>query len=106
MNHRWRPRNYAEFLDHLSSALPDGPLIPHFYMHQVAHIDHNWRKPDEMCYQEFMDTELLKESWEKLTQRGYTLNSPAPEVVNIITPTGYSTQIRLKRLPSYARYVR
>ena len=45
-----------------------------------------------------MDTELLKESWEKLTQRGYTLNSPAPEVVNIITPTGYSTQIRLKRL--------
>ena len=106
MNHRWRPRNHAEFLDHLSSALPDGPLIPHFYMHQVAHIDHDWREPDEMCYQEFMDTELLKESWEKLTQRGYTLNSPAPEVVNIITPTGYSTQIRLKRLPSYARYVR
>ena len=53
-----------------------------------------------------MDTKLLKQSWEKLTQRGYTLNSPAPEVVNIITPTGYSTQIRLKRLPSYARYVR
>ena len=25
----------------------------------------------------FMDTELLKQSWEKLTQRGYTLNSPA-----------------------------
>ena len=66
-----------------------------------------------MCYQKLMDTELLKQSWEKLTQRGYTLNSPAPEVVNIITPTGYfitptgySTQIRLKRLPSYARYVR
>jgi len=53
-----------------------------------------------------MDTELLKESWEKLTERGYTLSRPAPEVVNIITPTGYSTQIRLKRLPSYARYVR
>ena len=75
-------------------------------MHQVAHIDHSWRKPDEMCYQKLMDTELLKQSWEKLTKRGYTLNSPAPEVVNIITPTGYSTQIRLKRLPSYARYVR
>ena len=53
-----------------------------------------------------MDIELLKESWEKLTERGYTLSHPAPEVVNIITPTGYSTQIRLKRLPSYARYVR
>ena len=54
----------------------------------------------------FMDTELLKQSWEKLTERGYTLSRPAPEVVNIITPTGYSTQIQLKRLPSYARYVR
>ena len=60
-----------------------------------------------MCYPEIMDTELLTESWEKLTERGYTLSSPpAPEVVNIITSTGYSTQIRLKRLPSYARYVR
>ncbi|WP_226425116.1 MULTISPECIES: hypothetical protein [unclassified Synechococcus] len=53
-----------------------------------------------------MDTELLKQSWDKLTKSGYMLNCPAPEVVNIITPTGYSTQIRLKRLPSYARYVR
>ena len=53
-----------------------------------------------------MDTELLKQSWEKLTRCGYTLSRPSPEVVNIITPTGYSTQIRLKRLPSYARYVR
>ena len=59
-----------------------------------------------MCYPEIMDTEVLKESWEKLTERGDTLSRPAPEVVNIITPTGYSTQIRLKRLPSYARYVR
>ena len=38
-----------------------------------------------MCYPEIMDTELLKESWEKLTERGYTLSRPAPEVVNIIT---------------------
>ena len=53
-----------------------------------------------------MDTELLKQSWAKLIDRGYTLSHPAPEVVSIITPTGYSTQIRLKRLPSYARYVR
>ena len=59
-----------------------------------------------MCYPNFMDTELLKQSWAKLIDRGYTLSHPAPEVVNIITPTGYSTQIRLKRLPSYARYVR
>jgi len=71
----------------------------------VAHIDHNYRKSDEKCYRKFMDTESLKESWEKLPQRGYTLNSPAPEVMHIIMPTGYSTQIRLKRLPSYARYV-
>ena len=75
-------------------------------LHQVAHIDHNWRKPDETCYRNFMDTELLKESWVKLSDRGYTLSRPAPEIVNIITPTGYSTQIQLKRLPSYARYVR
>ena len=67
---------------------------------------HRWRNAQSMCYSEIMDTELLKESWEKLTERGYTLSRPAPEVVNIITPTGYSTQIRLKRLPSYARYVR
>ena len=40
-------------------------------------------KLDEMCYRKLMDTELLKQSWEKLTP-----NSPAPEVVNIITPTG------------------
>ena len=53
-----------------------------------------------------MGTELLKESWEKLTERGYMLSRPGPEVVNISTPKGYSTQIRLKRLPSYARYVR
>ena len=53
-----------------------------------------------------MDTELLKQSWEKLTERGYTLSSPSPEVVNIITPTGYSTRIRLKRLPSYAMHIR
>ena len=53
-----------------------------------------------------MDNELLKQSWAKLTDRGYTLSRPVPEVVNIITPTGYTTQIRLKRLPSYARYVR
>ena len=75
-------------------------------MNQVPHIDQNCRKLDEMCYPELMDTELLKQSWEKLTDRGYTLSLPAPEVVNIITPTGYSTRIRLKRLPSYARYVR
>ena len=66
----------------------------------------HWRDPDDLCYRGFMDTELLKESWDKLTKSGYRLNCPAPEVVNIITPTGYSTQIRLKRLPSYARYVR
>ena len=66
----------------------------------------HWRNADWMCYSDFMDTELLQESWDKLIQRGYTLNCPTPEVVNIITPTGYSTQIRLKRLPSYARYVR
>ena len=59
-----------------------------------------------MCYAEIMDTELLKESWEKLTERGYTLSRPAPEVVKIITQTSYSNQIRLKRLPSYARCVR
>ena len=53
-----------------------------------------------MCYPEIMDTELLKEPWEKLTEHGYTLSRPAPEVVNIITPTGHLTQIRLKRLPS------
>jgi len=75
-------------------------------MHQVAHNGLKLQNPDEMCYPEFMDTELLKRSWEKLTERGYTLSRPTPEVVNIITPTGYSTQIRLKRLPSYARYVR
>ena len=75
-------------------------------MHQVAHNDLVWRNPDEMCYSEFMDTELLQQSWEMLTDRGFTLSLPALEVVNIITPTGYSTQIRLKRLPSYARYVR
>ena len=59
-----------------------------------------------MCYENLMETELLKQFWAKLTQCDYTLNSPAPEVVKIITPTGYSTQIRLKRLLSYARYVR
>ena len=75
-------------------------------MHQEAHNELKWRNPDEICYPGSMDTELLKESWEKLTERGYTLSRPAPEVVNIITPTGYSTQIQLKRLPSYARYVR
>ena len=66
----------------------------------------HWRNPDDLCYRELMDTELLKQSWDKLTKSGYVLNCPTPEVVNIITPTGYSTQIRLKRLPSYARYVR
>ena len=59
-----------------------------------------------MCELEFMDTELIKQSCEKLTERGYTLSRPTPEVVNIITPTGHATQIRLKRLPSYSRYVR
>ena len=53
-----------------------------------------------------MDTELLKQSWAKLTDRGYALSRPAPEVVNIITPKSYLTQIRLKRPPSYACYVR
>ena len=53
-----------------------------------------------------MDTKLLKDSWERLTRRGYVLSLAAPEIVMIITPTGYSTRIRLKRLPSYARYVR
>ena len=66
----------------------------------------NWRNPYEARYYKCMDTELLKQSWEKLTRCGYALSQPSPEVVNIITPTGYSTQIRLKRLPSYARYVR
>ena len=49
-----------------------------------------------MCYENLMETELLKQFWAKLTQCDYTLNSPAPEVVKIITPTGYSTQIQLK----------
>ena len=66
----------------------------------------NWRNPYEARDYKCMDTELLKQSREKLTRCGYTLSQPSPEVVNIITPTGYSTQIRLKRLPSYARYVR
>ena len=42
-----------------------------------------------MRYHQFMDTELLQESWEKLSRRGYTLSLPSPEVVNIITPTGF-----------------
>ena len=66
----------------------------------------HWRNPDKARYYKCMDTELLKQSWEKLTERGYTLSSPSPEVVNIITPTGYSTRIRLQRLPSYAMHIR
>ena len=66
----------------------------------------HWRNPGDMGYHRFMGTELLKQSWEKLARCGYTLSRPSPEVVNIITLTGYQTQIRLKRLPSYARYVR
>ena len=66
----------------------------------------HWRNPDKARYYKCMDTVLLKQSWEKLTERGYTLSSPSPEVVNIITPTGYSTRIRLKRLPSYAMHIR
>ncbi len=65
-------------------------------MHQAAHNEIKWRNSNEMCYPEAMDTKSLKESWEKLTEHGYTLSRPIPEVVNIITPTGYSTQIRLK----------
>ena len=75
-------------------------------MHQVAHNALRWRNPDEMCYLEVMDTELLRDFWEKMTRLGYMLSRPTPEVVNIIMPTGYSTQIRLKQLPGYARYVR
>ena len=44
--------------------------------------------------------------WNNFIERGYTLNCPTSEVLNIITPTGFSTQIRLKRLASYCRYVR
>ena len=59
------------------------------------------------CVKEYLWTlNYSNNLWYKLTKSGYLLNCPAPEVVNIITPTGYSTQIRLKRLPSYARYVR
>ena len=72
----------------------------------MVQIDQNRRKHDAICYPDYMDTELLKQSWAKLTDRGYMLSRPAPEVVNIITSMSYSTQIRLKRLPSYARYVR
>ena len=44
--------------------------------------------------------------WNSFIERGYTLNCPTPEVMNVITPTGFSTQIRLKRLANYGRYVR
>ena len=51
----------------------------------------HWRNPGDMGYHQFMDTELLKQSWEKLARCGYMLIRPSPDVVNIITPTGYQT---------------
>ena len=74
-------------------------------MHQVAHNDLKWRNPDEMCYSEFMDTELLKQSWEKLTERGY-VESPYSRSGEHHHSDGLLDSDSIETTPSYARYVR
>ena len=49
---------------------------------------------------------FVAEAWEELSRKGYKISQPIPGLAHITPPTGYRTEIRLKRLPSYARYLR
>ena len=52
-----------------------------------------------------MASTILAEAAEKLQRYGYELSFHVPGLVHIKTPTGFTTKIRVKRLPSYAMYV-
>ena len=49
---------------------------------------------------------FVADAWEELSRKGYKISQPFPGFVHVTTPTGFVSKMRLKRLPSYARYLR
>ena len=53
-----------------------------------------------------MPTEYITTAWEQLTAAGWTLKRAEHDLVDVTSPCGYTSTMRVRRLPSLARYVR
>ena len=53
-----------------------------------------------------MPTEYITTAWQQLTAAGWTLKRADHDLVEVTNPGGYTSTMRVRRLPSLARYVR
>ena len=52
-----------------------------------------------------MPTEYITAAWQQLTTAGWTLKRAEHDLVEVTNPGGYTSTMRVRRLPSLARYV-
>lgn len=51
-----------------------------------------------------MPTEYINAAWQQLTAAGWTLKRSDHDLVQATSPGGYTSTMRVRRLPSLARY--
>ena len=52
-----------------------------------------------------MPTEYINAAWQQLTAAGWTLKRSDHDLVQATSPGGYTSTMRVRRLPSLARYI-
>ena len=53
-----------------------------------------------------MPTECITAAWQKLTTAGWKLKRADHDLIEVTNPGGYTSTMRVRRLPSLARYLR
>ena len=53
-----------------------------------------------------MPTKYITAAWQQLTAAGWTLKRADHDLVEVTNPGGYTSTMRVRRLPSLARYLR
>ena len=53
-----------------------------------------------------MPLEFILDAWQHLTAAGWKLKRAEHDLIEITNPGGYTSTMRVRRLPSLARYVR
>ena len=52
-----------------------------------------------------MPTEYITAAWQQLTTAGWKLKRADHDLIEVTNPGGYTSTMRVRRLPSLARYV-
>jgi len=53
-----------------------------------------------------LPTEYITAAWQQLTTAGWKLKRADHDLIEVTNPGGYTSTMRVRRLPSLARYVR